>query len=309
MFSTPVAKRQKIGDQLSIVFDEHGPFAQAPTCFGIAIELAKKILSSKTYAETFAENVSDCDQESFDNGLKSTYYIKMASIKSCVTSYCWVTRQDPENETTVFFNPLLIMSLLLRQGNQSTLDNQIIFVAVKLVHEISHILHWTSSNSLRTSKKGVSSEKDFQDTIKEVRKGNPVTYTKPVTYKDFGEIIEREVFGGLVELKSDNVDALMDLVRVGFYKSKETMYGKFVDSAATRQRFDRTRTKFFYLIETEEEFVSTSSPEFCRVKLQGEQFRLSEGTGDVVVVDQEEGEGGGEEERDVMVMRKPSGGK
>jgi len=313
MYGTPIAsnKKQKINhpqQQLSIVFAEHDPFTAVPECFNIAIELAKKILSSKIYAKKIEENVDDFDEVSFDNGLKSPYCIKMTSIKSCATAYCWVTRQDPENEKTVFFNPLLIMSLLLRQGNPIVFANQIIFITVKLVHEISHLLHWTSSNTLRTSSTKVSPSKDFNDIIKEVRKGGEqISYLKPVTYNDFGEIMEKELFGGLVELKSDDTDSFMDFVRIGFYESKESKVGNFVDSVATREKFDNAKNfakSNFYLVHTTEGFVSTLSPEFSRVKIQGGKYRLSEGAEDVVV-DQEivEDDDDEEEERDVLIKR------
>lgn len=228
-----------------------------PSALAVAIEHTKTILLSNYYRSKFVDLVPECERNLFDAALEETYHIKLLSKKSVIVACCCVHRLDEPN--TIFINPLLLHNLVERElTNSALVEDQTVFLVVKLVHEMSHLLHLKLSPSMQSRK--VTLTKSFDDAYK-IKCGDrkdPVVVQIPVDYTDFGEMIEKEVFGGLVELQAElpKEEGYMDLKRVGIYSSLKTLYGNYVDGTQTLENF----SKGIFAVVQGEEFTSMKTP-------------------------------------------------
>jgi hypothetical protein len=255
---------------------------QLPLCFQEGIRLAKIILLSTAFRDLFGRLVPDINWTAFDSALLQTFTIHFGVWKDSVTAFCCVYRQD--SLTALFFNPYLVLNLLRQQNCPLEADEKIrqgsLFICAKLVREISHLLHWCSSDRLRNSKTGLTPPREYLDTFKIKTKVScfPQIITKPVVYSDFGEMVERELFGGLIEAKTTDPTVYMDLEEIGVYPSKETLFGCYVDSRLSIAGIDSGN----FLLVLAREFFSVSRPSFARVSLVGGNIKASAADSDAI---------------------------
>jgi hypothetical protein len=244
-----------------------------PGSFALGIELAIMILSSTEFEKVFFTEVSDCDRIKFTNWLNKTYSIHLLHEKKIIDAYCAVYRQSHPDK--VFFNPLLVLNMLRQEENQhpdSPVFRQIaLFIAAKLTHEVSHILHYQCSPSLRGDCFRTTIGKAVEDLVKEKFDNRTRTTIQPVLYNDLGELVERNLFGGLVEAKFSNTDNYMDIEHCAIYPSKGTRYGHYVDCIATIANIISGSSFKFILGD---EFYSSKKPSFSRaIRVCGDSSR------------------------------------
>jgi len=221
--------------------------------------------------------VTDCDRSSFYQALSEPYTIQMLREKDVVSAFACVRRICSPN--TIFLHPFILINMLAREKDGSALVEQHeIFLTVKIVHEIVHLLHYKCSRSLREGTK-VTPPKMIQDIFKIAEADGIKVVSRTVKYNDLGEIFEKRIFGGMVEGKSidGNDDLFMDIHKIGLYSSSETMFGSFVDGPATIAAFEQGN----YLLVKRGEFVAQSKPIFTRVPMHKESARASRPDADV----------------------------
>lgn len=243
-------------------------YMRMPACMQLAIDYAKPILLSKRFREVLISLIPNCDSSKLDKALQESYDIKLLSRKLVIVTYCCVHREEHPN--TIFINPLLLHNLIERElTGTAPIDDQVVFLTVKLVHEMSHLLHGkcsTAANILTPAKAYKDRVKYKTTTMRE-----PAEKEEYVEYRDLGEMIEKELFGKLFEMKSADLTSYMDLQRVGVYSSLIALFGNYVDATATLANF----TAGNYEIALLEEFKSNKTPCFTKMPLEGGNIRMS----------------------------------
>lgn len=158
-YQTPTSKAPRASSQssaasstLTIRAEEADFYGLAvPRSFETGIALAIKILLSAEYEELFKQEVTDCNIDEFRQALQESYHIELFTHRVVVTAYCAVFRISAP--TTIFFNPFLILNMLRGEAkqNNSPISQYELFIAAKLVHEFSHLLHFRCSAKLQGS--------------------------------------------------------------------------------------------------------------------------------------------------------------
>ena len=138
---------------------------------------------------------------------------------------------------------------------------QKIFLAMKIVHEITNLLDIRVSPSIIEN--GITPCKVIVEAVKEG--------TKAVQYDDMGTLMEKELFGGCIEMKSDEDHGFMELDQIGIYKSTGTMWGHYLDV----DRSSISDTDGEVIISLGDEFRSTYKPSFNRINLKVGGVRAS----------------------------------
>jgi hypothetical protein len=111
-------------------------------------------------------------------------------------AYCLVCRRTEPH--FIYFNPLLALQMRHSEFYGNTdLKTKInaFFIGVKIAHEVTHILHFMLSESLRqqlvSKRDGGSGKRKAVSPTKEDSLGH--------TFYDFGEFMEHKIFGGVLE--------------------------------------------------------------------------------------------------------------
>ena len=247
-----------------------------PSSFTMGIEMAINILQSKTFKDAFLSLVDDCDTSMFDTKMSEQYHLKISTEKDVLTAYCSVRRVHFPN--VIWFNPILIINMALKLNQMDSaaehdvhlvIRTQALFLAMKIVHEMAHILHYCCSQKLRESATKMTPIKVIIDKIEEGERA--------VNYDDIGTLIEKIVFGGCIELKSSTT-LFMDFDRIGIYDSVATLFGNYVDVEHTVITADEIR------IIRGEKFRSKNAPNFARADIKGGAFSRSSVAADSDVV-------------------------
>lgn len=266
-------KRQKrdVSDRTTLRFElsdpDTGLISFNADVFTAAISKAKVIILSDKFRETFTKYLPDTIDEKFDAALREEYLISFRNKRELVTAFAGVFRVKYPN--IIFFNPIVIFNMALKQQDlrdqKLELDRvvklQTIFLAIKIVHEFTHLLDIKVSPTV--IKLGRSPSKIIREDVKEG--------LRDVAYDDMGTLMEKELFGGCVEMKSNDDSGFMELDEIGIYKSTKTMWGNFLDvDASSINETDGT-----VVISLGAEFKSASKPAFERINLKGGGARAS----------------------------------
>ena len=203
--------------------------------------------------------------------MQEVYLISIHNKRELVTAFSGVFRVRYPN--TIFFNPMVIFNMALKQrildrtgeDFKHQLDHlvklQKIFLAMKIVHEITNLLDIRVSPSIIEN--GITPCKVIVEAVKEG--------TKAVQYDDMGTLMEKELFGGCIEMKSDEDHGFMELDQIGIYKSTGTMWGHYLDV----DRSSISDTDGEVIISLGDEFRSTYKPSFNRINLKVGGVRAS----------------------------------
>jgi hypothetical protein len=172
----------------------------------------------------------------------------------------------------------------------------ILFLTVKIIHEVSHLLHYASYLALqshidRTPKKAVT-----EDIITKLDKNGTIQapVRDVIVYDDFGENIERRIFGGLIEAKWNDPKSFMDIDNCALYKSKGDMVGFYVDCLQTLSKITANSTDFSFMLR--EPFQARKTKSFAFAALSGGGHRPSHSADPDVDIEEEQDEDTEEEE-------------
>jgi hypothetical protein len=231
---------------LNFTFDVTSLFGMiVPDAFNKGIELAQVILKSKFFRRSFGEALDeisgDIDLSEFVLQLNKVYQMKLLQERHVITSYCAVYRETPKDFDSIYWNPLLLFNMLRKQ--KEAVDNndyQVIqqcslFIAAKLVHAVSHLLHFKCSKKLRDNRFQRTPQIILSDGILMVNKSTKKLeiVSKEVIYNDFGDILEKKLFGGLVEARYKKKDDYMNIESCAVFSSKANRYGNYVKCQET----------------------------------------------------------------------------
>ena len=181
---------------IDTIYNQFNLFGQY---FEAAIQLAVEILGTERYVLLLIDNISDTVKPTpafVREPINAMHVgISVTEIGEHLDAYALVYRDSEPNK--IFFNPLLLMQIALSEHTMPSNQHRnkcILFLAVKMVHEFSHLIHPRISAALcnqivpknqggEGKRKRVTPEKD-----------------KPKTFQDFGEMIEFDILGGILEL-------------------------------------------------------------------------------------------------------------
>lgn len=280
-----VAVPMSAKSQLSFVFSESfRAKLTPPMSFEGAFEKAKAILCSNLFRTAFVEEVPDANMERFDQLLTSqTFEVCTLKLKATVEAFAAVYREA--HPTTIFFNPWMVLNILDKEHSIATdhpVRSQItLFLTVKLVHEVSHLLHHACTN-VQQSATGRTPNKSVREDM-HLKLNSPPVQTN-VLYDDLGEMIERRIFGGMIEAKWHNPDSFMDIDNCALYKSKGDRVGFYVSCSETLSKINADSSDFAFVLG--EPFQAKKTKAFAFISLRGGVHRLSQSDPDVDIEDE-----------------------
>ncbi len=176
---------------------------------------------------------AEMDQD-FDSFLKSSFDLRLIKRRDAVVAFCCVYRL--EFPRSIFFNPFLILDALeCEKTNPSLKSSFTLFFAVKIVHEIAHLLHYELILKHMDRLK-VTPAKTLVDQVTTYIKKKKQQQDREADYNDFGNMIERELFRGILEIKCQE-GTFMDLEAVIFYPSILGLVGNKINSQDTIDNF------------------------------------------------------------------------
>jgi hypothetical protein len=164
------------------------------------ISLAKAIIATTRYTEAVLDNLSDNTKPSVADVRKCidalTVQLTVIEIAAHMDAFALIYRSSDPGR--IFLNPLLLMQIVLAERRGATeqhLRCLSLFIAVKIVHEYSHLIHPLLSTRLRdqVKKRALGGENKQKMKTPEKSKGG-------AKFGDFGEMIEYDLFGGICEL-------------------------------------------------------------------------------------------------------------
>lgn len=219
-----------------------------PNTFSTAAKLSRLILSSERYFAVLKTLFEEID-------LNQAYvYLRENSISASVieqevdmTAYALVY---PVIVDKIFFNPILLSVMVRREStvklagskrkvSSSGFDKvelvHIAFLMVKIIHEVSHLVN-LKCNNLLTGNKRTLERKIGQ-----------------ATFKDFGDMVEYYLFGGISEHYGDEVKAF-DIKQIILFERPGAPQGHLVhlnediltmDDEVFIDRLDKSEFSFF----------------------------------------------------------------
>lgn len=144
-------------------------------------------------------------------------------------------------------------------------DTIVLFLGVKIAHEVWHLLHRSCSKTVRTT--GLTPPRVKTDRVKEYKE--PIQ----VMYDDMGTIMEHDALGGCWELTSADKAEFMQLDHIVIYPSINTKIGNLLDVASTRLVAGDLR------VVLGSEYRSKKLPKFHSASLPGSSSRMSSSDG------------------------------
>jgi hypothetical protein len=256
------------------------------------------ILKSKDFYDCFTNLVGEVEYSLYEKELNETYTVRLLHEKNVLDAFCVVYRQN--DSKAIYFNPLLLLNMLRqeeKEGNRHYYQCAL-FVAVKLTHEIAHLLHYQCVlRYLGPDVAKLTPKTIILDKFKEKISNKIQILDREVEYDDLGEMIELYLFGGVVAAKYSNTENYMDIEQCVLYGSKLSKIGNYVDCPTT---INEIKTgKFQFILG--EEIVSPKQPRFTRIALKSGVHRLSKPDSDVYGdrSDDEDGEDTEEEEEEI----------
>jgi hypothetical protein len=169
-----------------------------------AVELAGSIISTMRYAAVVINNIADAvkpnlaEVSAIVSSMRIT--ISIIQIAEDLDAYAVVDRELHPNK--ILLNPLLLMQTRRREIDglgAEFMRRYALFLAVKIVHHISHLLEPHVSQVLRTQTKKRSAGgqgKARMQTLERSKDG--------AMFCDFGEMVEYDVFGGILDTYTDD---------------------------------------------------------------------------------------------------------
>lgn len=168
------------------------------------LSMAKAIIETDKFIEIVIDNLSDVTKPTAEDvrGIVDTLAVKISVIEIAahLDAYAFIYRATNPNH--IYFNPLLLMQIALAEKRGSThqhLRALSLFIAIKTVHEYSHLIHPLVSARLRdqVKKRAFGGENKQKMKTPEKSKGG-------AKFGDFGEMVEYDLLGGISELYSSS---------------------------------------------------------------------------------------------------------
>lgn len=170
--------------------------------------LAEYIIKTEKFVDYLVE-LSDGDIDKVKVGqfiTSNSFKIYPIKSRSYLDAYALVDRTIFND--MIFFNPLLLLQMKWSENEEEndeqnispsiTKNNNIhqitqmkknaFFIAAKLCHEISHLIHWSCGNRLREMKLSNKRKRDL----------TPEKFINNVKYTDFGDMMESKLFGCVI---------------------------------------------------------------------------------------------------------------
>ena len=168
--------------------------------FNSGLKLALDIILSSDYVRILLENIADAvkPSETFVRQCIDSMRIGISVIEigEHMDAYALVYRDLHPN--TIFFNPLLLMQVMLEEMSSATSEEKkrrcSLFIGMKIVHEFSHLVHPHISALLRNQTVPKTQGGEGK------RKRLTPEKMKPALFQDFGEMVEHDILGGILEL-------------------------------------------------------------------------------------------------------------
>jgi hypothetical protein len=168
------------------------------------VQAASDIIKTPKFCQILVDNLDDETKPNWEfvRGIiqGSRIVITIIEFGEFMDAYSLVHRkEDPE---TIFLNPLLLMQALLaerRGGTPKEMKKYALFIAVKIVHEFSHLIHPLISAALRmqVEKKSAGGLGMRRMVTPQKSKGGPI-------FSDFGEMVECDLCGGIMEIYTNS---------------------------------------------------------------------------------------------------------
>lgn len=245
--------------QLSIVVDESSVVARmyqnSATLIG-AMNLAEKLLSSHAFRVAFSSALVffhldvtpnfrlQTVMKGLNSALANTFTIDIINSLDSVAAYAVVYRLNHPHGLCL--HPMLLNNAMIREEQLGRpCPKFVLFIAWKIMHEISHLIHYELVLSSFRGEK-LTPAKEIKEKLQEfrtkksqvnVREGAEIT----VCYDDFGTRVEKEM-GGIFESRSLGTGLFMDVADIGCYQSVKGLCGIHVDAPETIRRIQKGET-------------------------------------------------------------------
>lgn len=186
---------------LTLSFDPHiQQLGLVGPSLTFGLELARHIVSTGTYCNVLIENIADNGKPSAADVqaciAARNVIISIIQVGEHMDAYAVVYRA--QKLSTIFINPLLLMQIRLMEIQGSSpnfLRKCSLFIAVKVVHALSQLIQPEISPRLRNQvkKRALGGEGKLRMQTPEKSKGGAI-------FSDFGQMIEHDIFGGIVDI-------------------------------------------------------------------------------------------------------------
>ena len=139
---------------LSITIDvEVEALGLSGTILHSATHLARQILVTDKYCQVLIDNIADSVKPTIDTVRAAvnnqSFEVTNILVGEHMDAYALVYRDDDPNR--VYINPLLLIQSKqaeIRNGEDICKRKYVLFLAMKIVHEVSHLMHPKISPSL-----------------------------------------------------------------------------------------------------------------------------------------------------------------
>lgn len=183
-----------------------------PNSLPHALQLVEQVLRSDKFLKQFLILVPDATKDSVLRCLNDGGFI-IDTIRSWTELKAYASTYREINPRLIALNPILLCEMMKRESEsvaevedgqphkKQKMDNAYVdvdsthtyFLMVKIVHEMSYLLHWLCSEMLRST-----STRTKLGKIKKVAR-TPPKHINGNRFDDLGNMIEYLVFGGITE--------------------------------------------------------------------------------------------------------------
>lgn len=235
----------------------------------VVSDLVSKIVLSVAFSNAIHSVIGKhgFNDENFYSTLHDGFVIQPNFHLKQISAYAWT---DP------FFNVIYISSNLsmVYAFDQLNFEDKVLFLVVKVVHEISNIINRKCCSLFKQNPKILTPEKQIEQTFKTVEaySSEIVEKTTIVTYTDFGEMLELELFKGMIESTTSSED-FMRVEQIISYPTLVTVVGSVVDSKSTLNNFTSASVSDFSLV-LGKQYVARKKPAFRGINVNLPSIRL-----------------------------------
>ena len=225
--------------------------------FEAAMEYVNVILFSERFHGVISglmPSNHSLDSTAFDKILNSKFVFLPNLSTQLLSAYAWtnpaITSED--GSFMIYFNSqLLVNYAMLGDGS-----DKVLFLVVKIVHEIARIINYHSCSFFRANPDERTPPKEMKQTVKSRNSKTKkiTTLKKTISYEDFGELVELALFGRLVESTTESGN-YMQTDKVIAYPNTATYFGNVVNSANSLNRFKSMQFKLVLGDEYESNFL------------------------------------------------------
>ena len=177
--------------KLSKAFDN---YKKLPQSFLDGIKIAENIVTSTAYTTAVSKLLHTLypkvalSHDEIVNAIKEHFLIDSCKIGVDMDAYMCVRRCDERFIRSIYLNMSLFNQMLATPNDTPISQLYALFIAVKLAHECTHILHYIFSGDLRQSVDNLTPKLRYK----------PAARAHDID--DIGDALELELFGGLVRL-------------------------------------------------------------------------------------------------------------